>query len=106
MNQPAPSAPSGDEVILYQTEDGRTRLQVRLQGETVWLTQAQLAELFQRDILPRLGMVKLSEIVEAAGLSKSYASDIRRGKWTPTCQHGTNWGSWSAHPSSRLCSRR
>jgi hypothetical protein len=49
MNQPAPSAPSGDEVILYQTEDGRTRLQVRLQGETVWLTQAQLAELFQRD---------------------------------------------------------
>ena len=28
---------------------GRTRLQVRLQGETVWLTQAQLAELFQRE---------------------------------------------------------
>lgn len=34
------------EVILYQTEDGRTALDVRLAGETVWLTQAQIAELF------------------------------------------------------------
>ncbi|MDP3786388.1 MAG: hydroxyacid dehydrogenase, partial [Candidatus Omnitrophota bacterium] len=28
------------ELILYQTEDGKTRLEVRLQDETVWLTQA------------------------------------------------------------------
>src|SRR5665647_2036765 len=35
------------EIILYQTEDNQTRLQVRLEGETVWLTQAQMAELFQ-----------------------------------------------------------
>jgi hypothetical protein len=42
------SAPeSGSELILYQTEDGRTRLEVRLEGETVWLTQALMAELFQ-----------------------------------------------------------
>lgn len=34
-------------IILYQTEDGRTRIQCRLQGETLWLTQAQIAELFQ-----------------------------------------------------------
>jgi hypothetical protein len=33
--------------LLYQTPDGRTRLEVRMQGETVWLTQAQMAELFQ-----------------------------------------------------------
>ena len=41
MSQSAspPPAPSGGDVILYQTEDGRTRLQVRLQGDTVWLTQ-------------------------------------------------------------------
>ncbi len=37
------------EIILYQTEDGRTRVQVRLQDETVWLTQQQMAELFQRE---------------------------------------------------------
>jgi len=48
MSNEAP-APSGD-FILYQTEDGRTRLQVRLQGETVWLTQLQMAELFQTTV--------------------------------------------------------
>ncbi|MGD1084982.1 MAG: RhuM family protein [Verrucomicrobiota bacterium] len=37
------------EIILYQTEDNQTRVQVRLEGETVWLTQAQMAELFQRE---------------------------------------------------------
>ena len=35
------------EILLYQTEDGRTRIDVHLQDETVWLTQAQMAELFQ-----------------------------------------------------------
>ena len=35
------------EIILYQTEDGKTRLSVRLEEETVWLTQAGMAELFQ-----------------------------------------------------------
>lgn len=36
-------------LIIYQTEDGRTRIDVRMEDETVWLTQAQMAELFQRD---------------------------------------------------------
>lgn len=35
------------EFLLYRTEDGRTRLEVRLENETVWLTQNQMAELFQ-----------------------------------------------------------
>ena len=35
------------QVLLYQAPDGRTRLEVRMQDETVWLTQAQMAELFQ-----------------------------------------------------------
>jgi hypothetical protein len=37
------------ELLLYQTEDGVTRIDVRLVNETVWLTQAQMAELFQKD---------------------------------------------------------
>jgi len=37
----------GSEIILYQTEDGRTRLEVKLESNTVWLSQAQIAELFQ-----------------------------------------------------------
>ncbi len=36
-------------VILYQTSDGKTRLQVRFSGETAWLSLNELAELFQRD---------------------------------------------------------
>ena len=39
-----------DAVLLYQTEDGKTRLEVQLQGETVWLTQKQMADLFQKDV--------------------------------------------------------
>lgn len=37
------------DLILYLTEDGRTRLQVRLEGETVWLSVNQMVDLFQRD---------------------------------------------------------
>ena len=42
-NAPSPQS----EFILYQTEDGQTRVQCRLDDETLWLTQAQIAELFQ-----------------------------------------------------------
>ena len=43
------SVPPTGEVLLYQTQDGKTRLDVRFQGETVWLTQEQMAALFERD---------------------------------------------------------
>lgn len=38
-----------NKIIIYQTEDGQTRIDVRLENDTVWLTQAQMAELFQKD---------------------------------------------------------
>ncbi len=41
--------PENTEIVIYQTEDGKTRIEVRMENETVWLTQAQMAELFQRD---------------------------------------------------------
>lgn len=37
----------GGEFLFYQTEDGLTKIDVRLEDETVWLTQAQMVELFQ-----------------------------------------------------------
>jgi len=46
VSKDLPSVPNG-EFLLYQTEDGRSRIEVRMQGETVWLTQNQMAELFQ-----------------------------------------------------------
>jgi DNA-binding MarR family transcriptional regulator len=38
------------QIILYQTEDGRTRVQCRFENETIWLTQIQIAELFQTSV--------------------------------------------------------
>lgn len=46
---------SQSEIVLYQTEDGRTRLEVKLENETVWLTQGQMAELFQTTV-PNVSM--------------------------------------------------
>jgi hypothetical protein len=48
MTHDAPKPAS--ELILYQTEDGRTRIECRFEGETLWLTQALIAELFQKDV--------------------------------------------------------
>ena len=36
-------------IVIYQTPDGKTQIDVRLEDETVWLTQAQMAELFEKD---------------------------------------------------------
>ena len=38
-----------NEIVIYQSEDGKTQLDVKLEGETVWLTQSQMSELFQTD---------------------------------------------------------
>jgi hypothetical protein len=44
-----PLPPTG-EIILYSTEDSRARVECRFAGETVWLTQALIAELYQKDV--------------------------------------------------------
>ena len=41
--------PEPTEILLYQTEDGQSRLEVSFSGETCWLSLKQMAELFQRD---------------------------------------------------------
>ena len=40
---------NNNEIIIYQSEDGQTQVDVRMENDTVWLTQAQMAELFQTD---------------------------------------------------------
>ena len=42
-----PLLPPEGEILLYQTEDGRTRIECRFENETLWLTQALMADLFQ-----------------------------------------------------------
>jgi hypothetical protein len=47
---PKHELPPTGEIILYQTEDGRARVECRFADETLWLSQALMAELFQRDV--------------------------------------------------------
>ena len=42
--------PSKGEIVIYQTKGKEFQLQVKLEQETVWLTQKQMAELFKKDI--------------------------------------------------------
>ena len=46
-NQSDKSSEGRSHIVLYQTEDGQSRVQVRLENETVWLTQNMMAELYQ-----------------------------------------------------------
>ena len=38
-----------NQIIIYQTEDGQTQVDVRMENETVWLTTSQMAILFERE---------------------------------------------------------
>lgn len=40
---------NNNQIIIYQTDDDQTQIDVCLENETVWLTQAQMADLFQKD---------------------------------------------------------
>jgi CRISPR/Cas system-associated endonuclease Cas1 len=94
-----------------QTPEIRGRRAAAISARKRALTEWELAnpgvtydpELFRREILPRLRMVKLSDIVEAIGCSKASASDIRRGKRTP---HVSTWGALGELVAFRTQRRR
>ncbi|GMU84118.1 MAG: hypothetical protein AMXMBFR47_39880 [Planctomycetota bacterium] len=56
-------------LILYQTDDGRTRIECRFENETIWLTQALVAELF--DVTPQNVTIHLKAIYEEGELDES-----------------------------------
>ena len=47
MNTENPVTPQDEKVVVYETPDGEMRVDVRLDQETVWLTQRQMSEVFQ-----------------------------------------------------------
>jgi len=57
------------QIIIYQTENGKTKLDVRIQDETVWLTQKLMAELFQTSV-PNINM-HLKNIFEEGELEEN-----------------------------------
>lgn len=66
------------EIIIYQTEDGKTKIQTRLENETVWLNQEQMAVLFQRDrtvITKHIGNIfKEGELEEKSNVQNLHIS--------------------------------
>jgi hypothetical protein len=73
---------SPSQVVLYRTEDARTRIEVRLEGGTVWLTQAQMADLFQttpQNITLHLKAVFAEGELEEAATCKEYLQVRQEG---------------------------
>jgi hypothetical protein len=71
-------------IILYQTEDGRPRIDCLFENETIWLTQVVLAELFQRDV--RTINEHLVNIFEEGELSRE--ASIRKFRIVVLRAHG------------------
>jgi len=89
----SPAEVPGGEVILYEAPDGAVRVDVRLVHETVWLTQAQMVELFGRDQsvvsrhlrnvfadgeLPAEGNMQKMHIASADKPTTLYSLDVKR----------------------------
>lgn len=69
-------------IVLYQTEDGRTRIQCRFENETLWLTQAQIADLFQttpQNVTLHLGAIFAEGELSEAATCKEYLQVRKEG---------------------------
>ncbi len=70
-----------DQIVIYQTEDGQTQIDVRLENEMIWLTREQLADLFGRDYKT------ISKHINNA-LKEELADEVVVAKFANTTQHG------------------
>ena len=76
-------------IIIYQTEDGQARIDVRLEHDTVWLTQAQMVELFQttkQNVSLHVGNVFKEGELEQEATVKEYLTVQKEGKREVTRQ--------------------
>ena len=99
------------EIIIYQTEDGQSSLKVHLEEESVWLSQAQMVELFQRDqsVISRhvRNVFKEGELDEKSNMQKMYIANsdkpvafynldvIISVGYRVKSQHGTQFRIWA-----------
>lgn len=75
--------PGGGEFLLYQSEDGRTKLDVRLVEQTVWLSQKQLTELFGKakgTISEHIKHIFEDQELEEASVVRFYRTTAADGK--------------------------
>ena len=72
-----------NKIIIYQSEDGQTQIDVRLENETVWLTQAQMVELFQttkQNVSLHVGNVFREKELDQVSTVKEYLTVQNEGK--------------------------
>jgi hypothetical protein len=70
------------EIVIYQTPNGETQLDVRLENETVWLTQSQMSELFQRE------RTVISKHTHNIFAEKELQENVVCANFAHTTQHG------------------
>ena len=78
-----------NKIVIYQTEDGQTQIDVRLENETVWLTQAQMVDLFQttkQNVSLHVGNVFKEGELEQEATVKEYLTVQKEGKRDVTRQ--------------------
>ena len=79
-----------NKIVIYQTEDGQTQIDVRLEQEMVWLTRQQLADLFGRDYKT------ISKHINNA-LKEELEDSVVVAKFANTTQHGAIVGKTQTH---------
>ena len=78
-----------NKILIYQTEDGQTQIDVRLENDTVWLTQAQMVDLFQttkQNVSLHVGNVFKEGELEQEATVKEYLTVQKEGKRDVTRQ--------------------
>lgn len=74
-----------DQIVIYQTEDGKTQIDVRLENETVWLTQTQMAQLFKSsrtNVLEHIQHIYEDEELEKEATCRNFRQVRQEGKRT------------------------
>lgn len=71
------------EILIYQNQDGNIKIDVRLEKETVWLTQAQMANLFGKDkrtILEHIGNIFKEGELDEQVVVRNFRTTTQHGK--------------------------
>ena len=79
-----------NKIVIYQTEDGQTQIDVRLENDMIWLTRQQIAVLFGRDYKT------ISKHINNA-LKEELAGSVVVAKFANTTQHGAIEGKTQTH---------
>ena len=81
---------SNNQIIIYQTEDGQTQVDVRMENDMIWLTRQQIADLFGRDYKT------ISKHINNA-LKEELADSVVVAKFANTTCHGAIEGKTQTH---------